>query len=449
MLPTTRGAPPLHAQVTVIGGGLAGCEAAWQLARRGVGVRLFEMRPGVMTPAHRSGALGELVCSNSLKASGMERAPGLLKAEMRLLGSLILSSADETTVPAGGALAVDREAFSCRIEERLLGTGLVDLVREEVTDLPTEPTILATGPMTSEAMLRVLRRMAPFGTLRFYDAVSPIVSEDSIDREIAFDASRYEKGDPGYINCPFTREEYDTFLDALLEALVSEKREVPRIMLFDGCLPVEEIARRGRDALRFGPMKPVGLIDPRTGGRPWAVCQLRQENHAATMYNLVGFQTGLKWGEQERVFRLIPGLAHAEFLRFGVMHANAFLDSPRLLDPFARLRARPNVFVAGQLSGVEGYVESSLSGLFCGLNSARIALGEEPVVLPKATVSGGLLGHITSPESPDFQPMNANLGLLPPLADGPRNKAERRTVMVANALEEMTRFAERYGLHDS
>ncbi len=435
--------------MTVIGGGLAGCEAAWQMARRGVSVRLYEMRPERMTPAHRSGGLGELVCSNSLKASGLERAPGLLKAEMRALGSLILSCADETAVPAGGALAVDREAFSQRIEERLLGTGLVELVREEVTDLPEDLTVLATGPMTSDAMLRVLRRLAPFGTLRFYDAVSPVVSADSIDREIAFDASRYEKGDPGYINCPFTQEEYEVFLDALLEALVSEKREIPQILLFDGCLPVEEIARRGRDALRFGPMKPVGLLDPRTGKRPYAVCQLRQENHAATMYNLVGFQTGLRWGEQERVFRLIPGLARAEFLRYGVMHANAFLDSPRLLDPYARLRARPNVWVAGQLSGVEGYVESSLSGLFCGLNAARLARGEEPVLLPAATLSGGLLRHITSPESPDFQPMNANLGLLPPLEDGPRNKAERRGVMVANALEEMTRFAERHGLPDS
>lgn len=398
-----------------------------------------------MTAAHRSGALAELVCSNSLKAEGTGRGPGLLKAEMRLLDSLVLQAAAATAVPAGQALAVDRDEFAAEIERRLAATGLVTVAREEVRSLGSGLTVLATGPMTSPALASELRRLAPFGTLRFYDAVSPTVSADSLDREIVFDASRYGAGDEGYLNCPFTREQYEVFLDALLEALVSEKREIPQVWLYDGCMPVEEIARRGRDALRFGPMKPVGLTDPNTGQRPWAVCQLRQENRSATMYNLVGFQTGLKWGEQDRVLRLIPGLERAEFLRYGVMHANVFLDSPRLLDPFGRLRAMPNVLVAGQLSGVEGYVESALSGLWCGLNAARLARDEEPLRLPERSLSGALLAHITSPESPDFQPMNANFGLLPPLEGGPKNKAERRVVMAEGALEEMKRFAEAHG----
>ncbi len=299
--------------------------------------------------------------------------------------------------------------------------------------------------MTSAPIVEELRRLVPFGTLRFYDAVSPIVSADSVDRGIAFEASRYDKGEAGYLNCPFTEEEYEAFYEALVNAEVAGSREIPEKMLFEGCQPIEEIARTGRDAIRYGAMKPVGLKDPRTGGRPYAVCQLRQENREATMYNLVGFQTGLRWPEQERVFRLIPGLANAEFLRFGVMHSNLFLDAPRLLDPFMRLRERPNVLVAGQLSGVEGYMESTLSGLYCGLNAARMLYGEEPVELPAATVSGSLLRYIATAETPDFQPMNSNFGLLPPLDSPPRNKKDRRGVMVERALEEMRRFAERHG----
>ncbi len=432
--------------ITIIGAGLAGCEAAWQLARRGVAVRLLEMRPEVMTPAHSTGGLAELVCSNSLKAASTERAPGLLKEELKLLGSLLMDCALATAVPAGGALAVDRAEFSREVETRLLALGNVELVRHEAAELPEDLCILATGPMTSAPIVDALRRLAPFGTLRFFDAVSPIVSADSIDREIAFEASRYDKGDAGYLNCPFTEEEYAAFYDALVTAEVAGSREIPEKMLFEGCQPIEEIARKGRDAIRYGAMKPVGLMDPRTGRRPHAVCQLRQENREATMYNLVGFQTGLRWPEQERVFRMIPGLGHAEFLRLGVMHANIFVDAPRLLDPFMRLRERPNLMIAGQLSGVEGYVESTLSGLYCGLNAARLLHGEEPLELPSATVSGSLLRYLATADSPDFQPMNANFGLLPPIESPPRNKKDRRGVMVERALEEMRRFAERYGV---
>lgn len=435
----------------VIGGGLAGCEAAWQIARSGARVTLVEMRPAVMTPAHRTGHLAELVCSNSLRATSTTRAPGLLKAEMRLLGSIVLEAAFAAAIPAGSALGVDRNEFALGVEERLLGTGRVRIVREEARDLPSDRvTVLATGPMTSPAMLDVLRRIAPFGTLRFYDAVSPIVSADSIDREVVFEASRYDKGEPGYLNCPFTRQEYEAFYEALRQAEVAPTRQYPGAALFEGCLPVEELARRGVDALRFGPMKPVGLTDPRTGSRPWAVCQLRQENRGGTMYNLVGFQTGLKWSAQAAVFRMIPGLERAEFLRYGVMHANTYLDAPRILDASMRLRDRPNVFVAGQLAGVEGYVESAMCGLYCGMNAARALAGQEPVSLPPESLAGSLISYITSPETGDLQPMNANFGLLPDPDDAPRNKAERREVMVQRALAAIERFSRehQYGLAD-
>jgi len=431
--------------VTVIGGGLAGCEAAWMLARWGVDVSLHEMRPAKMTEVHRTGRLAELVCSNSLKAVSTDRGPGLLKEEMRILGSLVLECADRSAVPAGSALAVDREAFASAVERRIGSTDRVRLIRDEVTALPAgEPAILATGPHTSQAIADELRALIPFGTLRFYDAVSPIVAADSIDRSIVFEASRYEKGEPGYLNCPFAPEEYDRFYDALVSAESASTREYP-VAHFEGCLPIEEMARRGRDAPRFGPMKPVGLIDPRTDKRPWAVCQLRQENLTATMYNMVGFQTGLKWGEQERVFRLIPGLEGAEFLRFGVMHRNLFIDAPRLLDPFMRLRERPDVFVAGQLSGVEGYVESALSGMYCGINAARLALGLDPVEFPAETLSGGLMRQISRSGTPDFQPMNANFGLLPQPQNGPKNKKDRREQMVQAALAGMRSFQSEHG----
>jgi len=416
------------------------------LARWGIDVSLYEMRPAKMTQVHRTGRLAELVCSNSLRAVSTDRGPGLLKEEMRILGSLVLECADESAVPAGSALAVDREAFASAVERRIGSSERISVVREEVTALPVQGTaILATGPHTSKPVLDELRALIPFGTLRFYDAVSPIVAADSIDRAIVFEASRYEKGEPGYLNCPFTREEYDLFYDALVLAEPAATREYPAIPHFEGCLPAEEIARRGRDALRYGPMKPVGLIDPRTETRPWAVCQLRQENLAATMYNMVGFQTGLKWGEQERVFRLIPGLKEAEFLRFGVMHQNIFIDAPRLLDPFMRLLERPGVLVAGQLSGVEGYVESALSGMYCGANAARMALGLGPVEFPSDTMAGGLLRHITRANTPDFQPMNANFGLLPQPADGPGSKKDKRELMVERALVAMRAFRAEHG----
>lgn len=433
-------------EVTVIGGGLAGCEAAWMLARHGVPVTLVEMRPEQCTEVHRTGRLAELVCSNSLKATSTERAPGLLKAEMRMLGSLLLQVADQTQVPAGAALAVDRELFSRAVEERILDHPGIRVERREVTELPEQSlTILATGPHTSEAIQRELRRIVPFGTLRFFDAVSPIVSADSIDMSIAFEASRYEKGEAAYLNCPLDEVEYERFYQALLGAAPADVHR-EGVGHFEGCLPIEEMARRGRDALRFGPMKPVGLHDPRSRQRPYAVVQLRQENREATMYNIVGFQTGLRWGEQERVFRLIPGLEGAEFLRFGVMHRNVFLDAPRLLDPWMRLRAMPHVLVAGQLSGVEGYMESAASGMYCGIVAAALARGETPPEFPHASLIGSLMRHISSSESHDFQPMNSNFGLLPPLGDEPRNKKLRREVMVQRALEAMERFAVEHGL---
>ncbi|MBD3174814.1 MAG: methylenetetrahydrofolate--tRNA-(uracil(54)-C(5))-methyltransferase (FADH(2)-oxidizing) TrmFO [Armatimonadia bacterium] len=432
-------------RVEVIGGGLAGCEAAWVLARKGIPVTLIEMRPQRATEAHKTAGLAELVCSNSLKAVSTERAPGLLKAEMRILGSLLLQVADETEVPAGGALAVDRERFSRIVEERIEEHPAIEIERREVSAVPERGvTVLATGPQTSDAILEELRRAVPFGTLRFYDAVSPIVSVDSIDMDTAFEASRYEKGEAAYLNCPMNEEEYSRFYEALVSAEPATIQQ-EGIGHFEGCLPIEEMARRGRDALRYGPMKPVGLTDPRTGGRPYAVLQLRQENREATMYNMVGFQTGLKWGEQERVFRLIPGLQQAEFLRYGVMHKNTFLDAPRLLDPWMRLEGYPHVLVAGQLSGVEGYMESAASGIYCGLVAAALTKGEEPPSLPPETLLGGLMRQISTSESHDFQPMNANFGLLPPLQKGPKNKKQRREVMVQRALEAMERFVEAHG----
>lgn len=433
-------------EVTVIGGGLAGCEAAWMLARQGVPVNLVEMRPVRSTEVHRTGNLAELVCSNSLKAISTERAPGLLKEELRLLGSLLLQAADETQVPAGGALAVDRERFSQAVEERIEGHPGIRIERSEVTELPDAGlTILATGPHTSQALQEELRRVVPFGTLRFFDAVSPIVSADSIDMGVVFEASRYEKGDAAYLNCPLDEEEYGRFHEALIAA-ESVTLQHEGISHFEGCLPIEEIASRSKDALRYGPMKPVGLRDPRTGRRPHAIVQLRMENREGTMFNMVGFQTGLRWGEQERVFRLIPGLEGAEFLRYGVMHKNVFLDAPRLLDPWMRLRAMPHILVAGQLSGVEGYIESAASGLYCGLVAAALAKGQSPPALPPETLIASLMRQISTSESHDFQPMNSNFGLLPSLSDGPRNKKLRREVMVQRALAAMERFATEHGL---
>lgn len=430
---------PIIPSVIIVGGGLAGCEAAWQLACRGLAVTLFEMRPEVPTVAHKTSHLCELVCSNSLKSNSLDRPAGILKAEMRLLGSLIIACADEAAIPGGTGLTVDRDRFSDLVQSRLLAQPQVNLVREEVRKVPhARYVVIATGPLTSPALMEDLGRRLPQGWLHFYDAVSPIVSADSLKWDRVFEASRYGKGDGGYLNCPMTREEYVAFHESLVSAEVSPSSEYPKDELFEGCLPIEEIARRGLDALRFGPMKPVGLTDPSTGRRPWAVAQLRKENAEGTMYNLVGFQTGLRWGEQDRVFQIIPGLDEAEFLRYGVMHRNAFVDGPRCLTPMLELNDHPGVHLAGQITGVEGYVESAMCGLFVGINLARRIAAEQPVQFPRETMCGSLIRYVTSSPSPHFAPMNANFGLLPPV-DG-KNKTARREVMAERAVETMKRW---------
>lgn len=440
------------ARLMVIGGGLAGCEAAWQAAQRGVAVDLYEMRPQRQTPAHVSDRLAELVCSNSFGSQLPDRASGLLKAELDLLGSLILACAAETALPAGGALAVGREAFAELVTARIESHPLIRVVREEATDIPTDrPVIVASGPLTSDALASAIARLSGQGHLYFFDAIAPTVAADSIDMTIAFRASRYGRGaseEGDYLNCPLTQEEYDRFVDALLAAETIELRPFEQKMwedprFFEGCLPVEVIARRGRQALAFGPMRPVGLIDPRTGRRPYAVVQLRQDDLAGALYNLVGFQTNLKWSEQRRVFSLIPGLEHAEFLRYGMMHRNTFINSPRLLLPTLQWRTRADLFFAGQLTGVEGYMGNAATGLLAGLNAARLIRGQEPLVLPPTTMLGALCHYVTHAAEQDFQPMKANFGLLPPLDEPMRNKRVRYQAYAARALNDLAAFLRR------
>jgi len=435
--------------LTVVGGGLAGAEAAWQAAERGVAVTLCEMRPRRMTPAHTTDRLAELVCSNSLGSDLPDRAGGLLKAELRRMGSLILAAAEATAVPAGGALAVDREAFAARVTEAIAGHPCIRLVREEVTRVPDGPAVVATGPLTSDALAEDLQRLTGQEHLYFYDALAPIVTAESIDMSIAFRQSRYGRGgtsggdnqeDGGdYVNCPMTEEEYDAFVTALLGAERAGLRDFERedARFFEGCMPVEVLAARGRRALAFGPMRPVGIRDPRTGHRPFAVVQLRQDNVAATLYNLVGFQTNLRWGQQEAVLRLIPGLAGAEFVRLGQMHRNTFLSAPRLLAPTLAFRERPDLFFAGQITGIEGYAGNAASGLLAGVNAARVLQGQPPVVLPRTTMLGALCHYITACEPAHFQPMKANFGLLPPLDDRVKAKAERYRAYAARALADL------------
>ncbi len=431
--------------LTIIGGGLAGCEAAWQAARRGVDVTLYEMRPGHTTPAHQTDLLAELVCSNSLGSNLPDRAPGLLKAELRRLGSLILSVADETAVPAGGALAVDREAFSRRVTEKIENHPQITVRRREIDALPPGgATIVASGPLTSDALAADIARLAGQEQLYFYDAMAPIVTRDSIDMGKAFRASRYGRGedDEGdYINCPLDEAEYDRFVEALLGAERSPLRDFEREdkRFFEACLPVEVIAERGRKALAFGPLKPVGLVDPHTGRRPYAVVQLRQDNAAATLYNLVGFQTNLRWSEQQCVFRLIPGLERAEFVRYGQMHRNTYIDSPALLQPTLALKNRETLFFAGQLVGTEGYVGSTASGLIAGINAAWREHDKRLVVPPATTMIGALLRYITTPQK-DFQPMKANMGLLPPLAHRARAKRDRFAALTGRALQDLEQW---------
>jgi len=437
------------AVVTIIGAGLAGSEAAYQAARQGAKVVLYEMRPETMTPAHKTGQFAELVCSNSLKSNNLDRAGGILKEELRRLGSLILRCADATAVPAGSALAVDRVRFADMITQAIEDEPNIEIRREEATEVPAEGmTIIASGPLTSQPLARSMFGITGQTYLFFYDAISPIVDADSIDRDKVFLASRYDKGEAAYINCPMNRPEYEAFYDALMTAEISLHADVDPKELFEGCLPIEVMAKRGPDGMRFGPMKPVGLTDPHTGRQPWAVVQLRAENQELTMYNLVGFQTSLKWGEQDRVFRMIPGLENAEFLRYGQIHRNTYVNAPTLLKPTFQFRERDDLFFAGQITGVEGYMESTGAGLMCGLNAARLLRGEEPLTLPRETVLGALAHHICTADPDNFQPMNANFGILPPLPKtGKRiSKADKKLLRGQLCLEAADKFVAEHGL---
>ncbi|WP_029420515.1 FADH(2)-oxidizing methylenetetrahydrofolate--tRNA-(uracil(54)-C(5))-methyltransferase TrmFO [Alicyclobacillus macrosporangiidus] len=427
--------------VIVIGAGLAGSEAAWQVARQGVRVRLYEMRPNRSTPAHHTDRFAELVCTNSLRAAAITNAVGLLKEEMRRLDSLILRAADAHAVPAGGALAVDRDGFSGAVTEALVSHPLVEVVREEVPEVPADGiVIVATGPLTSPSLSESIRRVVGGEYLYFYDAAAPIVLRESIDMDKVFLASRYGKGDAAYLNCPMTEEEFDRFYEALVSAETAPLHDFEEEKYFEGCMPVEVMAKRGKKTLLFGPMKPVGLVDPRTGRRPFAVVQLRQDNAAATLFNLVGFQTHLKWGEQKRVFRMIPGLEEAEFVRYGVMHRNTYINSPTALRPTYQARTRDTLFFAGQITGVEGYVESAAAGLVAGINAGRLARGLDPVVMPPTTAIGSLAHYITHADPDNFQPMNATFGLFPPLSERVRDKKERAQRMAERALHDLEAF---------
>ncbi len=431
---------PSKPAITVVGGGLAGCEAAWAAARLGVRVVLYEMRPHKMTPAHETAELAELVCSNSLKSASLDNASGILKEEMRRLGSVVIEAARRTSVPAGKALAVDRRKFAAYLTRTVEEHPLIEIVRREVTAVPDSscrPAVVATGPLTSEPLAEDIMHITGSRYLYFYDSISPIVSADSIDFSKVFRASRYGRGETeegDYLNCPLTEEEYRRFVAALLEGeQVSLKEFEKDAYYFEGCLPIEVMAARGPDTLRYGPMKPVGLIDPRTGKTPYAAVQLRAENREGTMYNLVGFQTKLKYGEQRRIFRMIPGLERAEFLRYGSIHRNTYIHSPSLLAPTLELKSRPRLYFAGQIVGVEGYVESAAMGIVAGLNAARTALGMDPLRFPPETSIGALIAYITAAASREFQPMNINFGLYPP---PPRRmkKDEKRAYIAKRAL---------------
>ncbi|MEM7346754.1 MAG: methylenetetrahydrofolate--tRNA-(uracil(54)-C(5))-methyltransferase (FADH(2)-oxidizing) TrmFO [Chloroflexota bacterium] len=433
--------------LTIIGGGLAGTEAAWQVAQRGIPVSLYEMRPVRQTPAHVSQNLAELVCSNSLGSNLPDRAPGLLKNEIRRLDSMIMQAAEESAVPAGGALAVDREKFAANVTQRIEAHPLIELHREEMTSIPDTPTIIASGPLTSDALTQKIATLSGKEHLYFYDALSPIVEIDSINMDIAFRASRYGRGEQAegdYINCPFNEDEYHAFVTALRNAEQIELKQFEKEdkHFFEMCLPVEEIARRGDKALAFGPMRPVGLTDPRTGHRPHAILQLRQDNLAGTLYNLVGFQTNLRWGEQRRVFRMIPGLEEAEFMRYGMMHRNTYINAPTLLEPTMQWHTRPDLFFAGQITGVEGYVGNAATGLLAGLNAARLLQGKQVVTLPQTTMLGALCHYVTHAEPKDFQPMKANFGLMPPLEKKVRQKAARYQAYQARALHDLDTLIE-------
>ncbi|MFY9269315.1 MAG: methylenetetrahydrofolate--tRNA-(uracil(54)-C(5))-methyltransferase (FADH(2)-oxidizing) TrmFO [Candidatus Manganitrophaceae bacterium] len=430
----------------VIGGGLAGCEAAWQAAERGISVLLYEMRPVQMTPAHKTGNLAELVCSNSLGSLDPNSAPGLLKEEMRRIGSLIIRAAEAAQVPAGAALAVDRELFSAEIMKAIRNHPKITVLHEERKEIPAEGVVvMATGPLTSDLLGESLKKLTHSEYLSFFDAISPIIDAESIESDIVFRASRYDKGGDDYVNCPMDEARYDAFYQALMSAEKVEAKEFEKVPYFEGCLPIEVLAERGRLTPVFGPMKPVGLIDPKSGKQPFAVVQLRAENRFGSCYNMVGFQTKLKWPEQKRVFRMIPGLSKAEFLRLGSLHRNTFINSPRLLSESLQVRTRPGLFMAGQVVGVEGYVESAAMGYLAGMNAARTLRGEKTAVPPKTTAHGALIHYITQSHPAFFQPMNTNFGLFPPLDEkekgpgkGKLNKQLRHQKVVERALGDLS-----------
>lgn len=434
-------------KVTVIGAGLAGSEAAWQLAERGVQVTLYEMRPQASSPAHHTEQFAELVCSNSLRAANIENAVGLLKEEMRRMNSLIMTCADATAVPAGGALAVDRHKFSAMVTATLEAHPNVTVVREEVTSIPDEGiVIIATGPLTAPVLGEKIKALTGSNDFYFYDAAAPIVTAESLNYDKVFAASRYDKGDADYLNCPMTKEEYEAFWQALTTAEAVQPKEFEKEIYFEGCMPVEIMAARGIDTLRFGPLKPVGLVDKRTGVESYAVVQLRKENKDATMFNLVGFQTHLKWGEQKRVFQMIPGLEQAEFVRYGVMHRNTYINSPELLNHAFQLKKEPRLFFAGQMTGVEGYLESAASGLMAGLQAMRYVRGEALIDFPKTTAMGGLSHYISAYEGSNFQPMNINFGIMEPWPGKIRKKKEKNALIAARALEELAAVKEKENL---
>ncbi|MCY8425659.1 FADH(2)-oxidizing methylenetetrahydrofolate--tRNA-(uracil(54)-C(5))-methyltransferase TrmFO [Bacillus vallismortis] len=421
--------------VNVIGAGLAGSEAAWQLAKRGIQVKLYEMRPVKQTPAHHTDKFAELVCSNSLRSNTLANAVGVLKEEMRVLDSAIIAAADECSVPAGGALAVDRHEFAASVTNRVKNHPNVTVMNEEVTEILEGPTIIATGPLTSESLSAQLKELTGEDYLYFYDAAAPIVEKDSLDMDKVYLKSRYDKGEAAYLNCPMTEEEFDRFHEALTSAETVPLKEFEKEIFFEGCMPIEVMAKRGKKTMLFGPMKPVGLEHPVTGKRPYAVVQLRQDDAAGTLYNIVGFQTHLKWGDQKEVLKLIPGLENVEIVRYGVMHRNTFINSPSLLKPTYQFKNRTDLFFAGQMTGVEGYVESAASGLIAGINAAKLVLGEELVTFPQETAIGSMAHYITTTNQKNFQPMNANFGLLKELPIKIKNKKERNEQYANRAIE--------------
>lgn len=430
----------MTASVNVIGAGLAGSEAAWQIANQGVKVRLYEMRPQKLTPAHHTENFAELVCTNSLRANRLTNAAGLLKEEMRTFNSIIMESADKHSVPAGGALAVDRETFSKEVTEKLHNHPNVEIINEEIDEIPEGLTVIATGPLTSDALAKDITKFTGNDGLFFFDAAAPILEKSSLDMDKVYLKSRYDKGEAAYLNAPMTKDEFYNFYNELIKAETAELHDFEDDKFFEGCMPIEEIASRGAQTMLYGPLKPVGLEDPRTGKEPFAVVQLRQDNAAGDLYNIVGFQTHLKWGEQKRVFSMIPGLEDARFVRYGVMHRNTFLCSPEVMQATYQTKKRPDLFFAGQMTGVEGYVESAASGLYAGLNAARIAQGKDPVIFPEETMMGAMAHYITHASVKNFQPINANFGIVPKLQERIRNKQERNLKISERAIDRIKKF---------